>query len=453
MSVLGKRLKSFLFGEAPPLKKLDTDIGQKILLKYPETRNISKNLDLQRIFLEIEDGNFRKNADIEDHIRNNKWHDFDQYCQRHNGIDNFWITLQNLFYLYYYDDSKIDFKQMQNAMGIQQAQWSVDPFNSFKMELDQKYAGKNDKFAQGQQNFFANTNLYFNKIQFNIFDDLPPSDKQIIITKLAIYVLPDGISTKDEIFPGLKEASERYSSDIIGEQLSGSIWYKVLDTSNNRKVFFMSMNSYYGIPSSYNVNKITCFHEPIIVFGQMTPPGMVNFIIKENKRPYAGHLPNAKSNLEVFDQVTASIFMNWAHDFDHQTQLRSCNFQDNIDSIAYFGRDIIPQKNIDDITADDWLNNTKFQDKIKEYSIETFGYPPGQGKKTENAERYIDNGTLFLKYNYLPQYRGLVKKVIKPRWQDAFKSGWNGGKRKSRRKQKTRRIRRKTKSTKKKNYY
>jgi hypothetical protein len=452
IKLLAKYIPEDLLEKPPQLSPDQRAAGKQILRQFIETRYVSDNQNLQRIFLEIEAGSFRKNAEIEHLIRNNQWREFDQYCQLYSGIDYFWITLQNLFYLYYYDDPKIDFKQMQNALGIQQAQWSVDPSNEFKHFLDQT---EYPQYLQGSsiENI---SSFHYSQINFTLFDDMNEKEKRYLKDYFS-YFLVGKRAVDGTIVP--------YTKEFVETQLKGSIWYKVL--YDNPKFSFKQLNdkvkqvkrnmdemkkhevifdekqekdyqfvssftgftskdvqligayniNCYSIPSTYDFSKFTCFHQPTIVFGQMSPPSLINFIIKENKRPYAGHLPGAKSNLVKFDDRNGDILANWVHDFEHQRSLRDCSLDYSIQKINEICPDSVIKEN-DDVDQNKLLDpQGNFQKCIND-------------RKNKKVELILDGALQFKKYTF-PSLGGSKRR------------------RSSKRKNKTRRNKRK-KCTKKK---
>lgn len=279
-----------------------------ILTNFNETRYVKNNINLQHIFdalanapsrelsVPLESRNFISNTIIQNIIENNEWKEFDTYCAKNIGIDNFWSTLQNIFYLHYYLQS-ITFLQFQKALGIQQARWSVDSENTFQASLLHSLKPK----AVNELYF-----LYYDTIEFTLFQDIDDEQK--------IYIL--------------NELSDALDLDYYALQthLRDSIWYKVSgreDDLEGHNVF--GTGKYYGIPASYDLSALTCTHQPTIVFGSLSARTMVDFIIDHNKRPYAGHLPESKSNLYNFDDVEAGILCNWYHELFHQKKSKGCD--------------------------------------------------------------------------------------------------------------------------------
>ena len=267
-----------------------------ILTKFNETRYVKNNTNLQNIFDALESRSFISNTIIQGIIENNEWKEFDAYCADNIGIDNFWSTLQNIFYLYYYLQS-ITFLQFQKALGIQQVRWSVDSENTFQASLLHSLKPK----AINELYF-----LYYDTIEFTLFQDIDDEQKVYIL-----YELSDALDL------------DYYA---LQTHLRDSIWYKVSgreDDLEGQNVF--GTGKYYGIPASYDFSALTCTHQPTIVFGSLSARTMVDFIIDHNKRPYAGHLPGSKSNLYNFDDVEAGILCNWYHELFHQKKSKGCD--------------------------------------------------------------------------------------------------------------------------------
>jgi len=103
-----------------------------------ETKYVSRNPDIKQLFREInesvQEGSILINdMDLYQIIRENNWRAVDRYIQSHSGKDKFYRILKELLiYKYFLPESQqISRKQMQNAMGIQQARWVNDPENTY----------------------------------------------------------------------------------------------------------------------------------------------------------------------------------------------------------------------------------------------------------------------------------------------------------------------------------
>jgi hypothetical protein len=278
---------------------------------------------------------------------------------------------------------KIDFDQMQKAMGIQQARWSFDPANECYAELNEEYKKNNQniRFAQ-------------NIIGFTYFNKLPEKEQD----KFAGAVLRGGFS---------------YKLYYTNTQIRNKIMSEIKSAVNNR-IFYKTEDSddpYLGIPQTYDVTSVTCFHKPILIFGSLGPKTMVNFVIKHNMRPFAAHLPGSPSNLTEFDTIHGDLINNWIHDFAHQLTNKMCSVKNTIkktkDICTEFD-EIVRDDDFpgEDATPEDWLNNEKFQkclDTEKPYIDDPDNkYFSTVAKYT--AESFLDSGDIFKKYqrkNYL----------------------------------------------------
>jgi hypothetical protein len=381
-------------------KRAKEDIDVVALLKqYPETKNVSRNQDLQRIFLELKTNKFRPNPAIVSLIKSQNWKKFDDFCKRNQGIPKFWILLQHLFYLFYFVDEnkKIDFDTMQKGLGIQQARWQMDPNNEFQKKLLYNRA-----FS------FGNGFTFHDTLEFNYLKD---------------------IITKDQIIERLEDIS---TEPLDEENFANTIWYRVdfdskkyfgkvyEDADRSFIVAFGTAENkkYFGIPNSYDVSKYTCLQQPRIVFGKMAPPSMVNFILDYDQRPYVGFLPGSKSNLETFDDITASILMNWGHDFNHQYNRQNCSLNSTLDLVeeecdGLNLNDEIYESNTEGPEV--FRNNEEFQKCLKFPILDENGqaskdYYGNDEFDDSVAETLTDDGYIFKKYgiqaeNQVTNYR------------------------------------------------
>ncbi len=366
------------------------------LTKYIETRYVSKNKNLKRILAPLENGDWQNSliGIIEPLIRSNQWREFDSFCETHKGADNFWDILQCLFYLNYFAVEKIDFDQMQKAMGIQQTRWSVDPANECYQELRKDY----EPMTSGD--IFD----YFLKeiIGFTYFNELPEDCQNQIVREVCREAIPKRLySTNTEI-------KNKIMSEIKST-LDNRIFYEFEYNENNANYddgdLWEFGFKYLGIPQTYDLTSITCFHKPILIFGSLGPKTMVNFILKNNMRPFAAHLPGSTSNLTVFDTDHGSLVNNWRHDFAHQTTNKICNVRKTIDKTIDIckGDGELPGE---DATSEDWLNNERFQTCLDTKRPNIYGPSKGYFSTVAKytAESFLDSGDIFKKYqrkNYL----------------------------------------------------
>lgn len=379
MSVLGA--KRLLDGETVFQPNTGVDLS-----KYIETRYVQKNIDLQRIFSDLEKGNVNqtKLQEIEPLIRSNNWSNFNIYCIRNSGINNFWETLKCLFFLRYFvkpEESRIDFDQMQKAMGIQQMRWAFDKENEFNNRLQQHLLndGKDIK----------SIGFIFERIgAFTYFQDIDKDNQKSIATEFLTMILR---KSEDEV---KDEEIQRFLPS-----LNGRIFYnvpKISDQLDDSFLFGRVNGKYYlGIPQTYNFSEFTCLHVPILVFGSLSPMSLVNFILRENKRAYAAHLPGSKSNLEQFDGDLGHILCNWRHDFEHQLKGKNCSVQDTIIQAKSlcdkFGD--LPDENS---KPQAWLENEPFQNCIK--SEPDLKNEFNDLESTKTGESFTDSGSIFEKY-------------------------------------------------------
>ncbi len=384
------------------------------LTKYIETRYVSKNINLKKILFPLENGRgISENKlikEIEKMIRDNNWEGFDGFCEAHQGVENFWDILQCLFYLRYFAEPiKIDFDQMQKAMGIQQARWSVDPKN----ECYRFFRNKN----QPPHGFYA----YFldEIVRFTYFNKLSEyKQNQIVKNFFYLNFRESDLITEEELLQKKSETETKIMNQIKSD-LGDRIFYEVNYTNRNfpwafgyetyRYGKYSDENDVYlGIPQTYDLTSVTCYHKPILIFGSLGPKTMVNFILKNDMRPFAAHLPGSQSNLTKFDGFYGSLIHNWRHDFYHQSLNRYCNIGKTITKAEKLcteegdlpGEDSIPE---------DWLKNVRFQ-KCLDTGRDRSMHDPLYNEQFLNdevdstAEAFLDTADIFGKYT--PQLVG-----------------------------------------------
>ena len=366
------------------------------LTQYIETRYVSKNKNLKKILFPLVNKlGISENSligIIEPLIRSNNWRGFDSFCETHKGADNFWDILQCLFYLNYFAAEKIDFDQMQKAMGIQQARWSVDPANECYQELRNNYE------KNGKRNDLEVLNFFLEKIKkFNYFNEIPPESQTIIVNEIFEEAIDNDLYFNNVTKQINTEIRDEIRNEIKSA-LKNRIFYNVGRNKSDSTFEWEFARKYLGIPQTYDLTSVTCFHKPTLIFGSIKPKTMVNFIIKHNMRPFAAHLPGSTSNLTVFDENHGNLVHNWRHDFDHQFENKNCNIVETINR----ANNICPSEGElpgEDAKSEEWLNNERFQKCLD--SKRTIKNP---GQSDYVAESFLDSADIFEKYqrkNYL----------------------------------------------------
>lgn len=383
MSATGKRKSEEReeneYDTNPPSKSFKSEpINiESVLQKYPETQAVYKNKNLQRIFRELEENNYVNNDRLEDIIRRNDWVAFDAYCLNETK-EHFWQTLQTLFYLYYYAPEKIDYDTMQKGLGIQQTRWSVSSYNDYFYDL-LEILQVHGKFDDDNE-FFKGATLITND---NIIVD------EMFRTGFynpRAFSMPAKFRVKRET--------------KIKNHLLNSIWYKTDSAVLGQPLIpgFGRSENIYGIPASYDFSSFSCMHQPQIIFGNLKPASFALFIIYYNRRPYAGHLPDSKSNMYSYDGIEGNILTNWKHDFGHQSQGLYCDIERTISNVHKHCGDnpkFMPQvENETEITNADWLKNKNF--------IECLHNKSQNIDDTLNnlAMQLTDDGNIFRYYDY-----------------------------------------------------
>jgi hypothetical protein len=409
------------------------------LTKYIETRYVSKNKNLKRILAPLESGDLPDKSIeiIEPLIRSNDWKSFDGFCEAHQGVENFWDILQCLFYLRYFAEPiKIDFDQMQKAMGIQQARWSVDPANECYQFLKENYEANGSKDYPTKENDFYS---YFlkNIISFKYFHELSVIQRNKIVEDIFghifnLFTLKDQL---EEDYIKSKKAEEQYEILLKIQNIEPNIKAQIKSALHDRIFYQVAYNShrnfpwelgydwskspsnydvFLGIPQTYDLTSVTCFHKPILVFGALRPKTMVNFIIKNDMRPFAAHLPGSTVNLTQFDGADGGLVHNWRHDLYHQSRNHACDVRKTIEKAEKLctGEGDLPGIN-DGREA--WLTNERFQNCLEKdrdeerYKIDKSYKALFAMDETKSiAEPFLDSGNIYGP-NYIRDFDNLLK--------------------------------------------
>jgi len=276
------------------------------ITKYRETQYISKNKELQRLFAELESG-VAVDDEVYTLIRGNHFAEFDAYIRAHPGSKEFYRILQQIFLLEYFLETPITRKQVQNALGIQQARWAVDPENC-------------------QKNIRGGNSYMVDDVKFHYFETLPEEMQRVIV-----YTLHNDIKR------ALHE-EETITKEDLPAILRHTIWYGVITTPQregslgswagfkNRALKWSEINdikdpiSYYPLPESLQpLSRHYCLYVPELVFGLLSSPALTKHIILHQKRPYNAHLPSTSSNLCNVHGNTHHLLQIWFHDYSHSS--------------------------------------------------------------------------------------------------------------------------------------
>lgn len=288
-----------------------------------ETKYVSRNPDIQQLFREINERVQAGSISINDMelyqmIRENNWRTLDSYIQRHIGKDNFYRILKELLTYKYFlpETQQITRKQMQNALGIQQARWVNDPENTyicpsydikavtFKMweeipneektiMLEQIHENIRDRLNPGMTK--NNINSLFNNTVWYLLDVSPPAPPRPPAKRPTTPPRPPSAKRPTPITPP--------RPPFVG----GYIGWKG----------YGEKRLYYPIPETINLSTISTVYPPILVFGSLSELTLARFVVEHRQRPYASHLANSKSNLTCIHDKEQTIFANWVHDFQH----------------------------------------------------------------------------------------------------------------------------------------
>ena len=410
------------------------------LTPYIETRYVSKNKNLKKILFPLVN-KFGISAnkfigDIESMIRSNNWKRFDGFCEANKGVEKFWDILQCLFYLRYFAKYTIDFDQMQKAMGIQQARWSVDPANECYQFLKKNYEANGSKDYPTKENDFYS---YFlkNIISFKYFHELSDIQRNKIVEDIFgqifnLFTLKEQV---EEDYIKSKKAEEQYEILLKIQNIEPNIKAQIKSALYDRIFYQVAYHShryfpwelgydwskspsnydvFLGIPQTYDLTSVTCFHKPILVFGALKPKTMVNFIIKNDMRPFAAHLPGSAVNLTQFDGADGGLVHNWRHDLYHQSRNHACDVRKTIEKAEKLctGEGDLPGIN-DGREA--WLTNDRFQNCLEKerdeqrYKIDKSYKALFAMDETKSiAEPFLDSGNIYGP-NYIRDFDNLLK--------------------------------------------
>lgn len=283
---------------------VSANAGKAMLKKYSETQFISANKDLQRMMRELESGGVVLNKEIEELIKTNRWKAFDKYILDNVGKIKFFEILQQLFLLHYFVDDKISRRQFQTALGIQQVRWMVDPENSKDISTMIKNAEGNP-VVQTKEYEVVSADLF-------IWEDIMPEIRSNITAKLYSFI-------QDRLY-------EPKPDESLNFHYLGSIWYKVKTKPEEIRAWrgWGPEFDYYTIPETFNFSRIACIYAPTLLFGSLSEPSLLKYIMGNKLRPYVMHLPGALSNLFEIHGNGGMIVANWRHDFTHSRGNPSC---------------------------------------------------------------------------------------------------------------------------------
>ena len=290
------------------------------MLENVETMYIKKNRDMQNVLNTLL--TTEQNVVLLEFIQTNDLILVDNYIFVHSGKIQFFDTLQQLFYFFYVGKT-ITLKQFQNAMGIQQVRWMVDDENN---KIMAGYTVEDAKII--------------------LWENIKNTEKGIIYRKIMEYI-----------------GNSLYGDNIPPQFFNKTVWYKVKkhtrqNMTNAGNVFFggikIQMNDYdydyYPIPETLNLGELSCMYSPRLIFGTLNTHTLTKFILNTNERPFAAHIPDARTNLVRVHDSLQMIVANWWHDFNHTSNAKC----DEVSIITSLNDDCK-----DDFKVDDKENYTK----------------------------------------------------------------------------------------------
>lgn len=235
-------------------------------------------------------------------IRGNQFAELDEYIRAHPGPEEFYRILQQIF-LFEHFVSSISRKQVQNALGIQQARWTADPANCQKT-ID---------------------SYVVEDVRFHYFETLPPEMQTIIVDSLHYKIrraLHEGETITKADFPALLQGTIWYGV-ITNPQYDGSIGSWAGFKNEHLKGEINDIKepiSYYPLPESLQpLSRHYCMYVPELIFGVISSSTLTKHIILYKKRPYNAHLPSTSSNLCNVHGTTNHLLQIWYHDYSHSS--------------------------------------------------------------------------------------------------------------------------------------
>jgi hypothetical protein len=299
-----------------------------ILKSYIDTQYISQNKRLIKIFNDLFSKKITPNEDIYSLIASNNWLGLDAYIAAHNGPDEFFRIIAQIF-LFYYFIKNISYHQYQTALGIQQVRWMNDVANNRIMQ-----------------------NYRIVGITPSLWDGIDPSVQTEILAQFKKRI-QNKVANKTEI------------NDVkFNESLSNTIWYK-LDQPGAQGLWggYGPDKHWYTIPETFYYPN-TCIYRPMLVFGTISEKTLLNFIIEHKMRPYAAHFPGAISNLVNIHDHKHGIVHNWQHDFSHSSGgATGCDLIGRLRFLNFTCKPTVP------FTKDNLINNEELKDCIHQKKL------------------------------------------------------------------------------------
>ena len=309
------------------------------LTKYRETIYVSRNVQLQHLLGELENGRITVDDELYTLIKGDHFAELDAYIRAHAGADQFHRILQQFFLFRYFVEDRISRKQMQTALGIQQVRWASDPENCHSI-------------IKGSFSFEVRDTVFY------YWEDIPPAKQAMITRELHKQI-------KDRLLQG-----ETITEETLPEVLRRTIWYSVSTESKyngllgswagyatpkiTREEIEYSLEPlcYYALPVTYqHLTKHYCIYAPELLFGSLSSPSLTKHMILNQTRPYNCHLPNSRSNLCSVHGNAQHILQIWFHDF-HHARSGGCSLAYRFHPLQSLLKERLTQENIKALLAD-----------------------------------------------------------------------------------------------------
>ena len=294
------------------MARLDDDVDLK---EYIETQFISNSAILKHIIGQLKRKEKECNHTLYDLLFMNQYREFDEYISARPGRDHFYEILQQLFmFKYFLPEGKrpLTRKQIQNALGIQQARWSCDSENK-------------DTYPVGQ-------------VKFNYYQELVPTYDSPF-NRALMDPRKGGILHEAKMYPEFKIKSEEEKLEQVFELLKDTVWYSYDEDVFLEMYHRDSPSSHFWIKEPYgetdvrycncfplpesfaNLCEIACLHNPELIFGVLSSPTIVKYYIIHGKRPFHCQLAtpeSSKLNFKTADRFRTHLLSFWTHDMQHE---------------------------------------------------------------------------------------------------------------------------------------
>jgi len=163
-------------------------------------------------------------------------------------------------------------------------------------------------------------------LEICLWEDIPnlyENMQRIITDEIFSYF------KRDKRGAGDNTQTRIYIDNIINtllEKFRGSIWYNFKTDPDDMAPIHgwegfgiaSTHDRLYPIPETLNFSSLASVYCPTLIFGSLSDKTLFKFSVSNRKRPYAAHFPGA-ANLYDIHNHKQYIVRNWMHDFTHQS--------------------------------------------------------------------------------------------------------------------------------------